>query len=68
MTLRCADCGRALREFALAITGVYGYGPKCAQRHMVKSRIRKSGRVQVKVRRKRKASPGQLDWIDGNAE
>jgi len=34
MTLRCASCGRRLREYALVVqaaTGPRGYGPKCAR-------------------------------------
>ena len=71
MTLRCTACNRVLLRFCVSNIGAdgveYGWGPKCADRHVVvrPGEGRKRGKTFASYRPKaRRGDPRQLDWVE----
>lgn len=68
--MKCADCGRPLLKAALQIESRHGprfFGPKCAQRYIVRP-TRTAYRVLDRApRRAEPADPRQLDWVEALA-
>ena len=68
-TLRCIACGKPLTKYAVSIPtkdGPVGWGPKCAQRVVIKRDRTGRRNVTVKPRpvKTLPRDPAQVDWLE----